>query len=168
MLLRTIDYYNAVQSLFSDPSKFKQIYNYPTPTRLTSLPRYLKELNKRGELPDAVSNIIRPEHAKIARAHGLRKVHKAFDNIPLFRPIIDTICTTYSSVGKYLSEVLYPLTQNQFSIKDLFDATNRINSILPEVENCNDLLFVSLDVVSLFTNFALKKTVNIILKRVYN
>ena len=168
VLVRTIDYYDAVENLFSNPSKFKQIYNYPTPTHLTSLQRHLKELNKRGELPDAVYNTIRPKHAKIARAHGLPKVHKAFDDIPFLRPIIDTICTTHSSVGKYLSEVLYPLTQNQFSLKDLFDAANRINSILPEVKNCNDLVFVSLDVVSLFTNFPLKKTVNIILKRVYN
>ena len=118
VLVRTIDYYNAVENLFSDPSKFKQIYNDPTPTRLTSLQRYLKQLNKRGELPDAVYNTIRPKHAKIARAHGLPKVHKAFDDIPPFRPIIDTIGTTHSSVGKYLSEVLYPLTQNQFSVKD--------------------------------------------------
>ena len=168
VLVRTIDYYNTVENLFSDPSKFKQIYNDPTPTSLTSLQRYLKQLNKRGELPDAVYNNIRLKHAKIARAHGLPKVHKAFDDIPPFRPIIDTIGTTHSSAGKYLSEVLYPLIQNQLSIKDSFDAGNRINSILPEVTNSNDLVFVSLDVVSLFTNVPLKKTVNIILKRVYN
>ena len=167
VLVQTIDYYNALENLFTDPSKFKQIYNGSTPTRLTSLQRYLKQLNKRGELPDAVYNTIRPKHAKISRAHGLPKVQKAFDDIPPFRPIIDTIGTIHSSVGKYLSEVLYPLTQNQFSIKDSFDAAKRINSILPEAKNSNDLVFVLLDVVSLFTNVPLKKTVNIILKRVY-
>ena len=128
----------------------------------------LKQLNKRGESPDAVYNTIRPKHAKIARAHGLPKVHKAFDDVPPFRPIIDTMGTTHSSVEKYLLEVLYSLTQNQFSIKNLFDAAYRINSILPEVKNSSDLVFVLFDVVSLFTNVPLKKTVNIILKRVYN
>ena len=49
----------------------------PPPTRLTSLQRYLKQLSKSGELADAVYNNIRPKHAKIARAHGLPKVHKA-------------------------------------------------------------------------------------------
>ena len=58
--------------------------------------------------------------------------------------------------------------QNQFSIKDSFDAASRINSMLPEVKNSNDLVFVSLDVVSLFTNVPSKKTVDIILKRVDN
>ena len=67
-----------------------------------------------------------------------------------------------------MSEVLYPLTQNQFSIKQSFHAANKINSTLREVKNSNDLVFVSFDVVSLFTNVPLKETVNIILKRVYN
>ena len=58
--------------------------------------------------------------------------------------------------------------QNQFSIEVSFDAASRINSMLPEVKNSNDLVFVSLDVVSLFTNVPLKKTVDIILKRVDN
>ena len=39
VLVRTIDYCNAVENLFSDPSKYKQICNDPTPTRLTSLQR---------------------------------------------------------------------------------------------------------------------------------
>ena len=101
---------------------------------------------------------------KLLEHTAYQKFSKAFDDIPPFRPIIDITGTTHSFVGKYLSEVLYPLTQNQFSIK----AANRINSILPEVKNSNDLVFVLLDVVSLFTNVPLKKTVNIILKRVFN
>ena len=129
---------------------------------------YLKQLNKRGELPDAFYNNIRQKHAKFARAHGLPKVHKAFDDIPPFRPIVDINGPTHSSVGKYLSEILYSLTQNQFSVKDSFDAANRINSILPEVKNSNNSVFVSLDVVSLFTNVLLKTTINIISEKVYN
>ena len=91
--------------------------NDPTLTRLTSLQRYLKQLNKREELPDAVYNNNRPKHAKIAGANGLPRVHKAFDDTPPFCPIIDTIGITHSSIRKYLSEVLYPRTQNQFSIR---------------------------------------------------
>ena len=37
MLFRTIDYYNAVENLFSDPSKFKQMYHNPILTPLTPL-----------------------------------------------------------------------------------------------------------------------------------
>ena len=48
-----------------------------------------------------------------------------------------------------------------------FDAANKINPILPEFHNSDEYVFVSLDLVSLFTNVPLKKTVDIILKRIY-
>ena len=95
------------------------------------------------------------------------KVHKQFENIPSYRPIFDTTGTTHYSVGKYLSELLNPLTQNDYSLRDTFDAANKINNILPLVRDNEDYVFVSLDVVSLFTNVLLRKTVNIILNRVY-
>ena len=48
---------------------------------------------------------IRIKSAKLTRAHGLPKIHKVFENIPSFRPIIDTTGTTDYSVGKYLSKI---------------------------------------------------------------
>ena len=60
-------------------------------------------------------------------------MHKHFDNIPSFKPIGDTTATTHYSVGKHLSELLNPLTQNEYSLTDSFDAANRISCILPLV-----------------------------------
>ena len=60
------------------------------------------------------------------------------------------------------------MTQNEYSLRDSFDAANRINRILPLVQKNEDYMFVSVDVVSLFTNVSICKTVNIILKRAYN
>ena len=82
--------------------------------------------------------------------------------------MIDTTGTTHYSVGKYLSELLNPLTHNDYSLKDSFDAATRIRRILPQVRENDDYMFISLDVASLFTNVPLKKTVNIILKGIYN
>ena len=59
-----------------------------------------------------------------------------------------------------------PLTQNMYTVKDSFDAANKINQILSNVQNSDEYVLVSLDVVSLFTNVPLKKTVDI-LKRIY-
>ena len=53
------------------------------------------------------------------------------------------------------------------TLKDFFDAADKINQTLPEVYNSGEYMFVSLDVISLFTNLLLKKTVDIILKRIY-
>ena len=86
--------------------------------------------------------------------------------------IIKYIClhttgTTHYSVGKYLWELLNPLTQKMYTVKDSFDQANKINQILPNVQKSDEYAFVSLDVISLFTNVPLKKTVDIILKLIY-
>ena len=142
VLIKGTEYYTSLEKIFSDKSKSKQIAEDPTPTRLATLQRYLKQLNKRGELDDNTFKKIRPQSARIARAHGLPKIHKQFDNIPSFRPIVDTTGSTDYSVGKCLSELLNPLTQNEYSLRYSYDAVNRINHILSLVQKMkNTYLF---------------------------
>ena len=57
---------------------------------------------------------IRPKIAKIGRAHGLPKIRKPFERLPSFWPIIDTIGSTHYNVGKYITKLLNPLTQNKY------------------------------------------------------
>ena len=83
-----------------------------------------------------------------------------------FRPIVDT-STCYYNGGSYLNELLNPLTQNEFIIRDSFDAANKIKSILPEVFD-DGYIFASFDVESLFMNVPLQPAINIILDHVYN
>ena len=71
-------------------------------------------------------------------------------------------------LGEYLSELLNPLTQNEYSLTYSFDAANRINRILSLGQENEEYMFVSLDAVSLFTYVPLSQTVNISYKRVYN
>ena len=61
-------------------------------------------------------------------------MHKQFDNIISFWLIVDTTGITHYSVGKYLSELLNPLTQNEYSLRDSFHAPNMIYRILPLVQ----------------------------------
>ena len=60
-----------------------------------------------------------------------------------------------------------PLTLNDFTVKDLFDAANKIQQIPKELFD-SGYKFVRFDVISLFTNVPLAKTIDIILKRVYS
>ena len=60
-----------------------------------------------------------------------------------------------------------PLTLNDSTLKDSLDATNKIQEIPKDLFDSGNK-FVTLDVVSLFTNVPLAKTINIILKRVYS
>ena len=109
---------------------------------------------------------MRPKGANRARARGMPKMHKEFDNLPPFRPIIDTINTPYSGIGNHLKSILHPLTQNVYSIKDSFQAVREIDRM--DFSKLNKgYSVVSFDVASLFTNVPLKRTINIILDRIY-
>ena len=68
---------------------------------------------------------------------------------------------------EFLTELLTPLTHNEFVLKNSFDAVAKIHNIPPQLFD-NGCIFASFDVTSLFTNVPLNRTVNIILDRVYN
>ena len=109
---------------------------------------------------------MRPKFAQIAKAHGLPKIHKSCSMLPSFRLIVDTTTTPYYGIGKYLLSLLNPLTHNDYSVKDTFEAVNKIRSIPPELIE-QGYRYYSLDGVSCFTDVPLNRTVKIVLKSVY-
>ena len=167
-MIDTTDYYESLNNLFSDTTKFKRLDADPTNTRLSTLQFYLRKLYNRNEISEKVYQEIRPKNAKIARAHGLPKVHMSFERVSSFRPIIDTIISKRYNVGNYITKLLIPLTQNKYSLEDTFDAAERIKKIPKELIRNKNYTLISLNVISLFTNVPLRKAVNIILDRVYN
>ena len=120
----------------------------------------------RGEITEDEKKTMRRKGANRARARGLPKTHKTFDRIPPFRPIIDTTNTPYSGIGNYLKNVLHPLTINRYSMKDSFEANDEIRKMNFSLLN-EGYRLVSFDVVSLFTNVPLRRTINVILERIY-
>ena len=156
VIVSRVDYETSMQELLSDRKRFRIIKEDLTPTRLSSVQRYLRNLQKRGEIDEATYQSIRPQSAKPARAHSLPEIHKPFDDIPKFRPIIDTTGTTHYEIGKYLSQLLHPLTINELTIKDTFDAKTRIETIDQSYFK-QGYKYVSFDVESLFTNVPLEK-----------
>ena len=83
----------------------------------------------------------RPKVAQVGRAHGLPKIHKKYIDLPNSRPIIDTTNTPDYGVGKFLTRLLNPLPQNVYSIKDSFEAIDRIRSVPTELCFSVDVLF---------------------------
>ena len=164
VLIDKIDYYNSMERIFNDKTKFKVVNNDPTFRNLASVQNYLNTLVSRGKLTENDKMEMKPKSARLGRAHGLPKINKDYTNIFSFRPIVNTTCTVYYGVGKYLLNLLNLLTLNKYSLKDSFEATQRIHSIPTE----EGYRYVSFGVISLFTNVLLKKTIEIILKRDYN
>jgi hypothetical protein len=104
--------------LFSDTTKFKKVTQDTTLTQLTTLQNYLRTIYNRDEIQVEYESM-RPTSTKSARAHGLPKIHKTFDTLPPFRPIIDTTGTAYQPTAKFITQLLNPLTSNEFTIRDI-------------------------------------------------
>ena len=128
---------------------------------MTTLQNYLRKLCNREEISKVEFDQMRPKNAKPARAHGLQKIHATFTNNPKFRPIIDTTRSSHYLLRKYLAQLLYRLTNNEFTLKDSFEAINRIQDI-PSSLLMNGCKYVSFDVELIFTNVPIKKTLNVI------
>ena len=109
---------------------------------------------------------MRPKFSQIICAHHLPKIHKDYQDIPSFCPIVDTTNTPHYGIANFLSSLLNPFAINIYSVKDSFEAPKSIQAIPPELFN-QGYKFISFDVTSLFTNVLLKRTVNIILKQIY-
>ena len=152
-----------MERLFSDQRKFKVLNEDPTIRNLRTVQNYLNTLCNRGEITELEKKEMCPKFAQIVRTHGLPKIHKSSDMLPSFRPIVDTTNTPHYGIGKYLSSLLNPLTYNDYSVKDTFEAVNKICSTPPELFE-QGYRYYSLDVVSLFTNVPLNRTIKIILK----
>ena len=109
---------------------------------------------------------MRLKASSFRRAHGMPKIHKTYTDIPLFRPIVDTTTTPHYNVGKFLSSPLNPLTINEYHLTDSFEAVSAIKAI-PQNLFDEGFRFVSFDIESLFTNVPLKRSLNLVLKRVF-
>ena len=135
--------------------------------RLNTVQSYVNKLFNRGEIKEEQKKLMRPKAAQIGIAYGLPKIHKLFQHLPKFRTVIDTINTPYHGIGKLLTSLLNPLAQNEYVVKVSFEAAAKINSI-SFGDISGEYTFVSFNLEPLFTNVPLKKTIEIILNRVYS
>ena len=73
--------------IFGDVSKFKVLSSDPTIYREGQLQRRLLRLKKRDFFTGKEYEVY-PGGSNPARAYGLLKMHKPFETIPKFRPIV--------------------------------------------------------------------------------
>ena len=132
--------------------------NDPTDKREASLQRYLGVLKNKGALDDNTYKLIRPCGSNPARLYGLSKLYK--QNIPL-HPIVSAIGSYTYNLPKFLTDILKPIASNKYTVKDSFSFTNELLSISSVTFMC------SFDVVSLFTNIPIDKTIDICLNKLF-
>ena len=98
----------------------------------------------------------------------MTKIHKIpvngnIDYLPI-RPIVSNINTAMYNLAKYLTKLLAPLRESEYIIKSAKDFIGKVKS--KQVPNGYQM--VSFDVKSLFTNVPLDRTIDIVLRRIYD
>ena len=65
VLIDKTDYYNSMERLFNDTSKFTLLQEDPTLRNLSTVQTYLKTLQKRNEITLDDKNLMRPKYSSL-------------------------------------------------------------------------------------------------------
>ena len=96
--------------------------------------------------------------------HKVRNDDKDKLNKLPVRPIISNIGTATHKTAQYLCRLLTPLGKSSYTVQNTKEFVDKIKKIkVPEGH-----IMISFDVVSLFTNVPLSKTIDIILRKIYD
>ena len=91
------DYYKSLQPIFNDKFKFQKVNNCSVLACINNIQVFLSKL----ALREKTSPVLHPKSAFVAHAQCLPKIHKEFDILLKFRPIIEITVTVDYNVGKF-------------------------------------------------------------------
>ena len=124
--------------------------------------RLLKSLEDQCEISQKEKNVLYLSGSKPRLLYGLAKIHKALeDGISSFRLILSAIRTPTYKLAKFCDQLLKPLTNNEYTIKDSFSFAKEV------LEFDASLFMASFDIKSLFTNIPLTETLNLCVQNLY-
>ena len=146
-------------------SQFNKLTKDPTHATEWKIQRVVRKM--KSKLPSNIYSKIYPTGSAPGKFYGAAKIHKLSPNDTIYklslRLTVSNISTATYHLSKYLAELLSPLRESEYTIKNTKHFVEKIKKDhIP-----NDHLLVSFDVKSLFTNVPLDETTKIILNRIY-
>ena len=112
-----------------DHSKFKLLTADPTSLREGQLQWFLRKLKNEGFFDEDVYKSVYPMGSRPARMYGLPKLHKIFDSVPAFRPILSSTGTYNYQLAKFLGKLLDDVIPNDYSAKDTFSFVEELKMV---------------------------------------
>ena len=156
VILNRCDYMSKLRKILEGTYKFKwvNIEEGKTLNHLIHIEeriiRLLKSFEDQGEISEKEKKDLYPSGSQPGVMYGLAKIHKALeDGIPSFRPILSAIGTPTYKLAKFCDQLLKPLTNNEYTIKDSFSFAKEV------LEFDASLFMASFDIKSLLTNILL-------------
>ena len=159
-ILKRQDYVDKMKRILDDTSKFMRLgpveTHDRTPVVETSLNSFLNDMKSSGEITEELYNSLKAVGSIRPRMYGLPKVHK--EGYPM-RPILSMTGSPQYVVSKWLCQVLDPVLAKYSThcVKDSFAFADLLKEKQVHVTGH----MCSFDVVSLFTNVPLDKTIDI-------
>ena len=155
------DHNNKMLNILNDQNTFKVVDVDETMKQEDKLIRKLKQLKNDGFINEKEYNYCRPTGSQPARMYGLPKIHKI--GVPL-RPIVSASGTFNYKLAKLLANKLEHLRKSDTIITNTFFFVDELLSL--SFDN-SEIKMISFDIISLFTNVPLTRTIQIILERLY-
>ena len=106
VIMNRKDYICGMNNNINDRSKFKLSTADPISLRERQLQRFLRKLKNGRFFNDDLYKSVNPMGSRPARMYGLPKLHKMFDTVPAFRPILSSIGTYNYQLNKFLDKLL--------------------------------------------------------------
>ena len=164
VIMNRTKYLDKCYTIFLDSNQFTRLDQDPTCYIENKFQRSRRKV-KSTMIQNAYSKLY-PSGSCPGKFYGTAKMHKLLsnnvDDLSL-RPIISNIGTTTYQTGTYLAKLLSPLGTSEHTISNTKTFVKQIEKIKVPL----GYKMVSFDLLSLFTNVPLDKTIEIILKRVY-
>ena len=146
--------------------QFVQLQKDPTSSLEREVQCTLRKIQQK--LPTDVYAKLYPTGSSPGKFYGTAKVHKlaindTVEELPL-RPIVSNLNTATYHLARYLAKILSPLSRSQYTV----ESSNKFVNVIKQQVIPSSYKLVSFDVKSLFTNVPLDRTIDIILKRIYD
>ncbi|XP_072020289.1 uncharacterized protein [Amphiura filiformis] len=153
------EYENKVHAMLSDEHTYEKRKKDPTQVYKRKLLEILKRLKEEKKIDEGQYRLLYPTAESVPRLYCTTKIHKEGNPI---RPIVDYTGSLGYQTSKALAEILGPLVGNtEHHVVNSKQLAEEMTGVLIED---NDI-FNSHDVVSLFTNTPIEKSLNVIKDR---
>lgn len=165
--MHACDYNAKLSRIIDDTTKFEEVAwngevkQHPILKQERKVQNYIRKLIK-PHVDEEEYRQLYPSGSKIGGIYGVAKVRKS--GMPL-RPIVSTIGTPQYALAKYLDKHLRQYIPRQHTVLSSHDFTDKLKYAHFHSTHCS---VVSLDVISLYTNVPLMKSIDLTVQYVFD
>ena len=144
----TLKYEDSILKMLGDDKFYREVAEDLNPEYQKKVESYVKKMHLFGVVDDKEADYLVQEDPRAPDFYGLPKIHKSFEDMPPFRPIVGGCGSPCERISNLVDYHLQPLAKRNASfIKDTTDFCKKIKEVKCEE---GDIL-VSADVSALYT-----------------